>query len=197
MLMKYGFISLLITVLTIVTLPGKVQAVSGDNAPNAPSGFEWFSMPEIKAKFLKHKGWFTHHETIEGTESYSISLENVEIEKSFRTGLSVNCVSHVSDKAKMWAKQYARAFHELIKNDTTVTLISEWENPQNPFVVYGMQYTKTTPGLDTVTIHQLLIANEKTDRLYVVSFESPTDLWGAAWSLGSEMVTKFILDENF
>lgn len=188
-----------IRILPAIMLAGSVMVLatpSDTTLPEPPLGFVWQRMPELKAAFLAPKGWHVKKRQTDGTDAMFITLEDIEVEGMFRTGFSMNAVPQISVKTKMWAKQYARMFHETIKNDSSVTVRSEWENPQGPFMVYGLQFTKNVSNSDSIVVHQLVIANEKTDRMYLIMFESPADLWDAAWRIGDVIMNRFILDES-
>lgn len=164
--------------------------------PEAPSGFSWKRLPEIKAAFLMPDGWHFKHEHENSTDAFFITLEDIDKQGSFLTGLSVNAIPNVSKKTKLWVKEYALRLHSQIKQDTTIKVIDEWQNPQGPFMVYGMRSEKVVNDKMTMVMYQLIVANEKTDRLYVIAFESMKDIWEAAWRLGDVMMTKFVLDES-
>ena len=48
----------------------------------------------------------------------------------------------------------------------------------------------------SVTIHQLMVANPKTNTLYLFIFESPTQEWAAAWRLGEKMINMLGIDDE-
>ncbi len=198
-LMNVRITSLLLAVFLV--LPCGAQDTA--TALIAPAGFQWQEFQEIKAKFLMPFGWHFKHVGADGSDAYFITLQNIDVEGGFRTGLSVNTVPNISKASNLWVKQYARAMHEAIKMDSTIRVITEWENPQGVFVMYGLQYEKqilvadtSAPAADPVRVHQLIVANERTDRLYVITFESNSSIWPAAWEIGTVLTTKFVLDEN-
>lgn len=189
MLRLWSALAVLITAFTLA----KAQV---SKLPEPPTGFQWQQLPELKAAFLKPEGWHVKHRAEGETQAYFITLEDLDKQGTFLTGLSVNSIPKVSAQTKLWAKQCARQLHERVKLDSTVTILKEWENPQPPFVMYGMQTEKKVEGGLKVRIHQLLVANEKTDRLYVITFESTATFWDAAWKIGDVLMTKFVLDEG-
>lgn len=167
-----------------------------DTSSKAPSGFTWKHFPEIKAAFLMPNGWYFKQDSGDGKNAYFITLEDIDKQGAFLTGLSVNTVPNISKRTGQWAKKYAWSLHQQIKKDTGVTIQEEWENPLPPFIVYGMRCEKKVNHSTTIVMHQLVIANEKTDRLYIVLFESPKNFWDAAWRIGDVMMTQFVLDES-
>lgn len=188
----------LLRIATFITLATASVFAQSNSAklPDAPAGFTWKQLPEIKAAFLMPDSWYFKHENIDGTDAYFLTMEDIGKQGSFLTGLSINTVPNVSVKTKQWVKDYALLLHAQIKKDTTLTVVDEWQNPQAPFMVYGMRSERTVNVTLTVVSYQLVIANEKTDRLYVIVFESTKDLWEAAWRIGDVMMTKFVLDES-
>jgi hypothetical protein len=190
------FRTLTLASLLVIAAVSATAQQSPTELPAAPEGFDWKQLPEINASFLMPRGWHFKHESSDGSDAYFLTLENIEKEGIYKTGLSINSVPQISKKTNKWPKQYAREFHESMKSDTAIHITREWENPQAPFVVYGMEYEKVVSENFTLVVHQLVVANEKTDRLYVILYESSKDIWDAAWSIGDLMMTKFVLDES-
>lgn len=190
--LKILYLGIVTALVCAGTLLGTEPAVLG--AP--PEGFTWKQLTEIKAAFLVPNGWHFKHETNTDNEAYFVTLEDIDKQGSYLTGMSVNTVPNVSKKTNTWAKNYALLVHKQIKADSTITLVSEWENPQPPFMLYGLKCEKKVEGGLTIVMHQLIVANEKTDRLYVILFESTKEFWDAAWRIGDVMMTKFVLDEG-
>src|SRR5207253_2668928 len=68
------------------------QTLDAIELPNAPSGFTWQEVPELKAAFLKPNGWFFKQENSKGTLAYFITQEDLTKSSEFSTGLSLNVI---------------------------------------------------------------------------------------------------------
>ena len=51
-------------------------------------------------------------------------------------------------------------------------------------------------GGESVTVHQVLIANDKTGTLFMVLFEAPTEDWDEAWRKSEVMLKRLLLDDE-
>lgn len=51
-------------------------------------------------------------------------------------------------------------------------------------------------GGESVTVHQVLIANDKTGTLFIVLFGAPTYTWDEVWRNGEVMLKRLLLDDE-
>jgi hypothetical protein len=51
-------------------------------------------------------------------------------------------------------------------------------------------------GKESITVCQLLIANDKTGTLFLTIFEAPTANWDEAWKTGEVILRKMLLDDE-
>ena len=82
----------LLTIMNIITFGSYPQGV---DFPVPPKQFSWQHCTDVKASFLRPKGWYFKEEYKEKTKAIFITKENVDKDKWFKTGLSEIGRAHV------------------------------------------------------------------------------------------------------
>ena len=154
--------------------------------PEPPTGFHWERAPEIKGAFLVPHKWFFKAERKTDTYGYFISRENIDKAGEFLVGLSVNVMPHLKGQD---AVAYARDFMAAYPADKT--LLDEWDASMPPFVGRGCLVED-----ETTRMHTLMVANPKTNTLYLFVFEAPKGQWSEAWPIGEEILRLMLLDDE-
>jgi hypothetical protein len=72
-----------------------------------------------------------------------------------------------------------------------------WDSETGPMVAYGCQVRSKEKPPPPIIMHVLVIANTRTNRLYVYIFKSPEKQWPAAWKLGEQIMDLLVLDDEF
>ena len=159
----------------------------GIDLPPAPDGFSWQQVPELKAAFLKPTGWFFKSEARDGTLAYFITKEDIDKNGEFQTGLTIN-VFHPKESAV----EHARSF---IDDLATKRHGEKWAKDVGPFRQFGC-LSKDTDASGTVMTHTLMMANPKTNTLYLFIFESPESEWKVAWKTGVRIMNSLAVDDE-
>jgi hypothetical protein len=175
---------LLLTFLVVLV----VHAVPAIDLPAPPPGFTWQEIPELKAAFLRPEGWFFKREEGKGTLAYFITKESIENGGEFQTGLTVNVFRHKKDNAVDTAKLYidrvAAKYHA-----------EKWSKEVGPFEEFGCLF-KDTDSSGTTVSQALMVANPKTNALYLFIFESPESDWDSAWKIGKQIMDALAIDDD-
>jgi len=148
--------------------------------PKAPEGFTWKSLSEIKAYFLIPNGWYFNYEKNKNTHAYFITKEDYKTTPTnqYITGISINVVTKIKN---INVKKYLKDFIKKLKQITKVINESNEIN-FGPFSQYNLQYISYSKELNkNIKIHEVLIANSKTNCLYFIMFETPEELWDINW----------------
>jgi len=176
-------------------MPALTEVLGEGECPelsDAPDGFNWNYLPESSIAVLSPNDWHFLSETGSGTKAYFISLENINTEGSFKTGMTVNVVRDNSINAT----ENARNFSSNIESLNNVTITEEvTERTEGKLIFYEMQYESAFSEY-TATIHNLIVANKETNTLYVITFESPSADWEDAWEIGQIMIEQIIFLED-
>ncbi len=193
-----GFTDALAIAETFVVGPG-IVAVNPDGGdmrlPDAPAGFTWQRVPEIKGAFLKPTGWHfdTQHEG--GDDAYFLSLEPNTSPDGFDTGMTVNVTRNVPGKTGMAPSQYAAAFIEAGASEFEV-IGETFSNARGPYVSHGGLFRATDPIKGDFNSQMVAIANDSTGTVYFVIFEAPAKNWAAAWQIGQVMLEKMAINDS-
>jgi hypothetical protein len=155
--------------------------------PVAPDGFTWQEVPEIKAAFLKPTGWYFKREKDKGTLAYFITKEEIRNGGEFQTGLTVN-VFHPKNPAV----EHAESF---IDERVASTHGKKWTRDYGPFREFGCLCKVVDAGGSTMT-NTLMVANPKTNTLYLLTFESPDAEWDTAWKTGTKIMDTLAIDDE-
>jgi hypothetical protein len=176
----------ILTALLIAVL--LIQTTAAADRSQAPAGFTWQQIPELKAAFLKPNGWFFKREEVNGTLAYFISREGIAESGSFQTGLTVN-VFHLKKGSAI------NRGKGLISNMALEHHADTWEQSSGPFRKFGC-FVRDTDSSGTIAMQAVTIANQKTDTLYLFVFESPASDWETAYKIGKVIMDNLVLDEQ-
>lgn len=163
------------------------QLASGINLPPAPDGFTWQETPEIKAAFLRPKGWYFRQENDKGTLAYFITKEEIKNGGEFQTGLTIN-VFHPKNSAVEQAESF-------IDDRATKTHGKKWKRDFGPFHEFAC-LCKVIDEVAATTTNTLMVANPETNTLYLFIFESPEAEWDMAWKTGQKIMDTLALDDE-
>lgn len=159
--------------------------------PAAPEGFQWMYLPESAIAVLAPDQWHFLSEQSESSRGYFISLENISTEGSFKTGLTVNVQRDKSRNALQVAGGLPATILELAGIVTPVEVSNRTDGDKT---FYEFEYQ--TAGSQAVIVHNLIAANQATNTLYVITFESPSEQWEEAWKTGQVMIEHLVFLDN-
>jgi len=179
--MKKLFLLLLFTTLILQTL-------SAIDLAAPPAGFTWQEIPELKAAFLRPSGWFFKREEQKGTLAYFITKEDIDQNGQFLTGLTINVFHLKKDSAVERGK-------DLIDDLAATKHGQKWARVFGSFKEFGCDY-KDTDASGTTVVHNLTVANPKTNTLYLFIFESPEPEWTATWKVGKLIMDNLAIDDE-
>ena len=165
-----------------------------DSLPSAPSGYSWQRLVTIKSALLKPDGWFLKQTKKGQTDAFFITKEDIDQSGAFQTGLTLNCIRDVPKKTGQTPSDYAASFANAAA--TKYKLVERSSSQQGPFHGVRFRYVDAPVGKESITVYQLLIANDKTGTLFLVIFEAPTSTWSEAWKSGDTILKKMLLDDE-
>ena len=172
-----------------------ISTARADDAvmPPPPKGYTWAKCPEIKGAFLRPTGWHFKKGKRGDTLGIFITKEKIDRKGQFTTGLSINVIPGIPKKKSMTPYKFARQFRESARKSSTFT--KEWDKDLGPFKSVGFVYDKKDKA-GSYTVHNLLIANNKTGTLYLVMFEGPSAEWPETWKTGEPMLQYLYIDDE-
>lgn len=157
----------------------------------APEGFQWKYLPESAVAVLAPDQWHFLSERSETARAYYISLENIGTQGFFKTGLTINMQRDTSRNAMQVAEGLPATIMELAGISTPVEVSNRTDGD---LTIYEFEYE--TAGSQAITVHNLIAANQATNTLYTITFESPTDQWDEAWKIGQVMIEQLVFVDN-
>lgn len=161
-----------------------------------PPGFEWQECEGARLWILKPKEWFFKYGSKKDTETFALSKENIDKEGAFRTGLTVNYVTDLSQRAKVTATQYAEQFAKIaIREHERIgpAIVKTIDVPDYGPVRFFIFRIRIDEPPEPLVMHNVIVADDKTDCLHIMFFEAPEDEWESAWKVGDLMLKKFSL----
>jgi hypothetical protein len=164
-----------------------------ESFPPAPDGFTWRRLPEINAAVLVPERW-SFKRTIGRVGgpafAYFVSVENIDANGSFQTGLSLNVLvasSRSADAETMIGGLAGRTTGQVLR--------PPWELTDGAFHQYGCLIRMPGKAGPYVVEHRVIV-NTKTKTAYILSFESPEPGWKDSWAKGAKMEELLQLDDN-
>ena len=173
----------------VATLFLWTQALFAMDLPTAPPGYAWQEIPEIKAAFLKPTGWHFKRESKKGTLAYFITKEDIDKVGRFDTGLTINVIREMKGRS---AVEYAKSFVDRLTRDKRG---EQWTRTSAPLVQFGCRY-KASDARGTAKILTLMVANQKTNTLYLFIFESPESDLDSASQTGEKIMDMLAIDDE-
>jgi len=174
----------LVTVLLLWT-----QILFAMDLPTAPDGYSWQEIPEIKAAFLKPTGWHFKRESKKGTLAYFITKEDIDKVGRFDTGLTINVIREMKGRS---AVEYAKSFIDRLTSDKRG---EQWTRTSAPLVQFGCRY-KAADARGMAKVHTLMVANQKTNTLYLFIFESPESEVDSTGKTGERIMDMLAIDDE-
>ena len=165
-----------------------------DPLPPASAGYSWQRLTPIKSALLKPDDWFFKQSKKGQTDGFFITKEDIDKSGAFQTGLTLNCVRDVLKKSGRSPSIYAASLADSAA--AKHQLIERSSSQQGPFRAVKFRYVDAPTGKESTTVHQVLIANDKTGTLFMAIFEAPTKNWVEAWKIGEVMLKKMLLDDE-
>ena len=171
-----------------------IRLQAEDALPPAPTGFTWQHLTPIKSAVLRPDGWFYKQSTKANTQGFYVSKEDIDKLGFFKTGLTLDCIRNISKITKLSPSLYAAQMADAAASK--FPLLERSSSTQGPFKAIRFNYVSSSTNQEDIRICQLLIANDKTDTLFIVIFESPTSEWQESWKKGEVILKKLLIDDG-
>lgn len=161
--------------------------------PDLPKGFSWQRMEAINGWVAKPQNWYFAHEKSGSTNAYFVSKQAItDKDHFFEVGLSINAIPSSGvpgGDAYKYAKYYINRYKEIgsidFSEEEDVGVISVLR-VSGKFQEAGAEFNMAVE----------ILANRKTNTLYVIQFEAPVDEWEEEWENGSQILDIIMLDDE-
>ena len=129
---------------------------------------------------------------------YAASPEDFSDAKQFETGMTIQIISGSQKvrgiEAKKMALLYLKPFLDAHKKEEVLMIE---QSTKGDFERTIFRYLDAPPGLKPVIVHKFILANNVTDSVHVVTFESPADSWQDNWTkYGTPILSKVSVYPN-
>jgi hypothetical protein len=195
--MKILTIISLFAVFTVVCLADSPKPANETPLPKAPDGYTWERFTEIQSAFLRPTGWHRFDKAGSSSHTYVISKESVKTNGSFETGLTMQAVKAIQEKKGIPPSAFAVQMAQGILEKKENKKLSTQDVSSGPFKAFFIRYRNAPEVATPIVIHQVFIANDKKDTLFIVTFEAPEKSWTQAWRLGEPMIKNFLIDDEY
>ena len=165
--------------------------------PEPPEGYSWERAPLIRAGFLRPDGWHFKQTEQSGQLAYFITKEPIPADAEegttqFETGFSINVWQQVSQVKGVRPSDFAQSYVAVIQQSTEHEVENVGTPSHGSMVGIGVQFrTKNDP--DPLRQQLLLVANDATDTLYHIMFESPIRQWDEEWPVARMVLKQLVL----
>ncbi len=195
--MRIPIVILAIVPVAALTFAGGAKSTNDTPLPPSPDGYRWERFTEVQSAFLCPTNWHRFHKPGNSSHTYVLSKESVEDEGSFETGLTVQVIKGIQMHKGMPPSAFATGMAQSSLGQKENTMLSSQDLSSGPFKAFGLRYRNAPAVAKPIIIHQVLIANDKTDTLFVVTLESPESSWEETWKLGEVMLKRFLIDDEY
>lgn len=177
-----------------------------------PEGYSLREVPQMRATLLMPHGWFYKFDQVRETQACFLTREpiladqfftkpeDVASGRGFKTGLSLNTFPRVSQKIKTKASVFARL--ALTTNPLLVREGPIETKKQGPLRIYRAPFrsgSRLLADKGMPPIRGLIegIGNDATDRVYIIMFETPAELWSKDQIVAQTMMDRKEIDPGF
>lgn len=165
-------------------MPAPAAEPAGPAPAPTPVGYRRHASRDANVSVLVPDGWFVKEEASGGTAALFVTKQDIDDTGRFDTGLSLNAIGGMRDKAGTEASDYAQAFLDAIEAKHTV-ILRRFSTRQGDARTFGVRVRNDESG---IVVHYVLVANDAEDTLHLFFFEAPTAAWDAAWAIGEPLL---------
>ena len=160
--------------------------------PPPPAGYSWEECEEIKGAILVPKGWHFRKVRREEGIAYFVTKEPFEPPETYEIGIGFNTIWDLPGKKGVAPSDFIREFlaHYLVKRKVE----SSWEGPPGPLFTRGLIFSEQEPT--PRKFYNLLVGNDKTGTVYLVTFEAPADVWDKEWAVVETVLEILAFDDE-
>lgn len=148
--------------------------------PPAPAGYSWGVSDVVPFAILNPDGWHWKAQFEQGTYGAFVTVESIEPPAmQYETGVSVNIILDVPTKTQMKPSVWAAAYVKELA--TKMTILEAVPTGSGPIQGTSVQAILHEVGQPDVRLANLILANDGTGTVYLVSAECPLDSWETCW----------------
>ena len=169
-------------------------AISQETLPPPPTNFSWVKVADLSSAFLVPDGWYYTNNKGKLLTSFVIAKEPPNVRSRFETGLTVQAINNMG---KVGGQPPSQQIAGLVRGLTAQegnAVLSKVPLERGLFKGVSIR-CRDASSHNPVIYHRLFLANDVTDTLFVITFESPESKWSDVWPIGRTLLSVFVLAE--
>lgn len=164
--------------------PQRNEALLKSRLPEPPEAFVWRVRKGVV--FPKPEGWNEKQRSVETgglpVFVYAASPEPFSTIEMFETGFTLQVIGDPMKLKGIKATDMAiGALAPFVESHTKEDVLRFNRSSRGDFQMIIYRFRDTPADLKPVVVHKFVLANNKLDRVYIFTFESPEDAWQGSW----------------
>lgn len=184
--------------LLLVAIVGFGDDQEKSKRPEAPPGFRWQELKEVRGAVLIPDGWHFQKTETKDALVFQVTKESLKETSKFLTGLTINVAREVTKKTKAPPSIYAAALIEKYTKGGEVLIEPKTDRIGN-IERTKCEVQKSMPELSKDKLFRMrlvVLANDKTDTIYILIFGAPKDEWDQAWKIGTKLFNPIMINTD-
>jgi len=181
--------------LSVYLLLGTVSPSMAFTLPQAPEGYSWQQIKDLKAAVLRPDGWLFESNDSGGRYQYMLTKNKGHSLNDASDGTSLTIVVRRQPvgegDARLAPSRLSAALFAEISNNRVLERTQS--AVQGPFETIRYQYVDDS---GPVREYSLLVANDATGTLYIFTFLAPVAEWEEDWQTISLVLDRIFLDDE-
>lgn len=162
------------------------------HATRGPKGYHWEACQLITCSFLVPDSW--KFERFDNSNSQRFVITKRRHSQPITPRIQINVLQQAKLQTGMSAEQHMNMFIENLYKSSQV--LDAWQRKNGVFLSRALTGTHLLNADNSTQTFHLLIANVKTDTLYVMSFEVAPTFWDQEWAIVKLLFEQLRLDEK-
>ncbi len=189
-------LAILLTVLFFINSkksvsPATIKSNSGET-PITDNNYTLQKCGNTDLHLLMPNNWFYKPETVGDTEACFITKEKLTTSDDvFKTGISVNRLTNISQKRSMTANEYAEAYIDLIETNAQkygFVKVDKVVSTNSSFPTWA-RYAQA----NDFKMYFLALVDEANDTVYIITFESPIATWDQEFPVAEKVLSNIAI----
>ncbi len=174
----------------VILLCGMVHPGRAIELPEAPPGYSWRQVGELKAAFLVPGGWRFAPDRTANRVTFHITAPG----DSDRAGLTIVAVPgpEEGEGGVVPSRLISALYNEIRKHRGFERAQAA---AQGPFKTIRFQYRDPSDA-PRFREYSLLVANDRTGTFYVLVFRAPLESWDEQWRTVAPVFDAIVLDDE-
>ncbi|MCK5893080.1 MAG: hypothetical protein KAG53_01455 [Endozoicomonadaceae bacterium] len=160
------------------------------HATRGPKGYHWEACETITCAFLVPDSW--KFERFNNGNSKRFVITKQRHKQPIAPRIQINVLQQSKVKTGISAEEHMNMFIENLYNSSRV--LDTWQRKNGNFISRAITGTHRNNADNSTQTFNLLIANMKTDTLYVMSFKAASTFWDQEWPVVKLLFEQLRLD---